>query len=324
MLKMLSVDRNDTRLSDVIQSDVDMPNLETELELDVGLSIGIRRKSGVPKNLKERPPVQLDLLPLRPLAREVVAERDIVSLAPPELRISWQPLYQGSRKDSFLGFDVNHRPATISSEHPNVAFTDDSIISFFHSDAPRNGGSFVKREREAVQEFDAEHDRAFEVISSRAGSDEEEGGNSRKKLRLSKQQSALLEESFKEQSTLNPKQKNALAKQLSLTPRQVEVWFQNRRARTKLKQTEVDCELLKRCCENLTEENRRLHRELQDLRALKVASPCVIAHDFRMPLPATTLTMCPSCERLTQVAKTSTGGFPNSGFRQHAQSSAAC
>ncbi|KAJ7299027.1 hypothetical protein O6H91_Y321700 [Diphasiastrum complanatum] len=323
-----------------------MPNLETELELDVGLSIGIRRKSGVPKNLKERPPVQLDLLPLRPLAREVVAERDIVSLAPPELRISWQPLYQGSRKDSFLvvfknrsylctvnisvygdspaGFDVNHRPATISSEHPNVAFTDDSIISFFHSDAPRNGGSFVKREREAVQEFDAEHDRAFEVISSRAGSDEEEGGNSRKKLRLSKQQSALLEESFKEQSTLNPKQKNALAKQLSLTPRQVEVWFQNRRARTKLKQTEVDCELLKRCCENLTEENRRLHRELQDLRALKVASPCVIAHDFRMPLPATTLTMCPSCERLTQVAKTSTGGFPNSGFRQHAQSSAAC
>ncbi|KAJ7567335.1 hypothetical protein O6H91_02G142900 [Diphasiastrum complanatum] len=324
MLKMLSVDRNDTRLSDVIQSDVDMPNLETELELDVGLSIGIRRKSGVPKNLKERPPVQLDLLPLRPLAREVVAERDIVSLAPPELRISWQPLYQGSRKDSFLGFDVNHRPATISSEHPNVAFTDDSIISFFHSDAPRNGGSFVKREREAVQEFDAEHDRAFEVISSRAGSDEEEGGNSRKKLRLSKEQSALLEESFKEQSTLNPKQKNALAKQLSLTPRQVEVWFQNRRARTKLKQTEVDCELLKRCCENLTEENRRLHRELQDLRALKVASPCVIAHDFRMPLPATTLTMCPSCERLTQVAKTSTGGFPNSGFRQHAQSSAAC
>jgi homeobox-leucine zipper protein len=43
--------------------------------------------------------------------------------------------------------------------------------------------------------------------------------------------------------------------------------------RTKLKQTEVDCELLKRCCESLSEENRRLQRELQELRALKLAGP---------------------------------------------------
>lgn len=62
--------------------------------------------------------------------------------------------------------------------------------------------------------------------------------------------------------------------------------------RTKLKQTEVDCEYLKRCCETLTEENRRLHKELQELRALKTSNP------FYMQLPATTLTMCPSCERV--------------------------
>jgi len=72
------------------------------------------------------------------------------------------------------------------------------------------------------------------------------------------------------------------------------VWFQNRRARTKLKQTEVDCEFLKRCCESLTEENRRLQRELQELRALKFAPPA----PFYMQLPAATLTLCPSCERL--------------------------
>ena len=63
--------------------------------------------------------------------------------------------------------------------------------------------------------------------------------------------------------------------------------------RTKLKQTEVDCEYLKRCCETLTEENRRLHKELQELRALKTNS-----NPFFMQLPATTLTMCPSCERV--------------------------
>lgn len=59
-----------------------------------------------------------------------------------------------------------------------------------------------------------------------------------------------------------------------------------------MKQTEVDCEYLKRCCESLTEENRRLQKELQELRALKTCQP------FFMQLPATTLTMCPSCERV--------------------------
>jgi homeobox-leucine zipper protein len=54
----------------------------------------------------------------------------------------------------------------------------------------------------------------------------------------------------------------------------------------------VDCEYLKRCCETLTEENRRLQKELAELRALKTV------HPFYMHLPATTLSMCPSCERV--------------------------
>ncbi|WVZ65139.1 hypothetical protein U9M48_014551 [Paspalum notatum var. saurae] len=139
------------------------------------------------------------------------------------------------------------------------------------------------------------------VAGSSRASDDDDGGSARKKLRLSKEQSAFLEESFKEHATLNPKQKLALAKQLNLRPRQVEVWFQNRRARTKLKQTEVDCEYLKRCCETLTEENRRLHKELAELRALKAV------HPFYTHLPATTLSMCPSCER---VASSSAPGAP--------------
>lgn len=69
--------------------------------------------------------------------------------------------------------------------------------------------------------------------------------------------------------------------------------------RTKLKQTEVDCEYLKRCCETLTEENRRLQKELAELRALKTA------HPFYMHLPATTLSMCPSCERVASSATSS-------------------
>ncbi|KAJ4964816.1 hypothetical protein NE237_016665 [Protea cynaroides] len=154
-----------------------------------------------------------------------------------------------------------------------------------HSGNSSFSNASIKRERDPGSE---------EVEIERV--DEDEEGSARKKLRLTKEQSALLEDSFREHSTLNPKQKQALAKQLNLRPRQVEVWFQNRRARTKLKQTEVDCEYLKKCCETLTEENRRLQKELQELKALKLAPP------LYMQLPAATLTMCPSCERIGGVA----------------------
>ncbi|XP_047043292.1 homeobox-leucine zipper protein HOX15-like [Lolium rigidum] len=153
----------------------------------------------------------------------------------------------------------------------------------------------VKREK--VEE---ENKRAMIYYSaaSSAADDDIEGcnnsGSSRKKLKLTKEQSALLEGRFKEHSTLDTKQKTALARQLNLRPRQVEVWFQNRRARTKLKQTEVDCELLKSCCETLTEENRRLHLELQQLHHQQQRHPTAA---FFMPAAAM-LSVCPSCNRL--------------------------
>lgn len=156
----------------------------------------------------------------------------------------------------------------------------------------------VKREREMGEEVE---------IERRPASDEDDDGSNRitrKKLRLTKAQSVLLEESFKRHSTLNPKQKQDLARELKLRPRQVEVWFQNRRARTKLKQTEVDYELLKKCCETLTDENQRLHKELQELKALK------LPHPLYMRFPAATLTMCPSCERTA-----SGGGAPENAAK---------
>ncbi|XP_077234868.1 homeobox-leucine zipper protein HAT14-like [Tasmannia lanceolata] len=220
-----------------------------------------------------------------------------------DLKLSWSTEmgnnYESRSFGHISGFDVNQSP---SMNDPNK------------DTGPSSSDSHPMAGRKRDWETEAER------ASSRC-SDEEEGGSTRKKLRLSKEQSCYLEESFKEHSTLNPKQKLALAKQLNLRPRQVEVWFQNRRARTKLKQTEVDCEYLKRCCESLTEENRRLHKELQELKALK-SSP----HPFHVHVPPTTLTMCPSCER---IATTSTaenagkkGGFGVlksrlSSFSQH-------
>ncbi|KAK1418785.1 hypothetical protein QVD17_27932 [Tagetes erecta] len=194
--------------------------------------------------------------------------------------------------------DVNRPPATSASAL--VALTaerdDDAFVSSPNSTVSSVSGKRIERE-----DNEAERESSSHGIS---GEDEDEGGDAsaaRKKLRLSKDQAAVLEETFKEHNTLNPKQKQALAKQLDLRPRQVEVWFQNRRARTKLKQTEVDCEYLKRCCDTLTEENRRLQKEVNELRALKL-SP-----QFYMNMsPPTTLTMCPQCERVSSSSSAAT------------------
>ncbi|KAK1290886.1 Homeobox-leucine zipper protein HAT22 [Acorus calamus] len=141
-------------------------------------------------------------------------------------------------------------------------------------------------------------------------------GNARKKLRLTKEQTSLLEESFRQHNTLTPAQKQELAEQLNLRARQVEVWFQNRRARTKLKQTEVDCEFLKKCCESLSDENRRLKRELQELRSINPGAASPFYMNLSKTAAVTTMTVCPSCERnsVGKGGRITTGATNNGGL----------
>ncbi|KAA8522726.1 hypothetical protein F0562_009112 [Nyssa sinensis] len=150
--------------------------------------------------------------------------------------------------------------------------------------------------------------KVYEEEEGRQVNNNKKKSNSRKKMRLTKEQSTMLEESFKLHTNLNTPQKQALADRLNLQPRQVEVWFQNRRARTKLKQTEVDCEFLKKRCENLSDENMRLKKELQELRSLKLDQP-----QFYIQLPKdATLTMCPSCEK--NLKSTAAGDAKNAAI----------
>ncbi|XP_062227727.1 homeobox-leucine zipper protein HOX18-like [Phragmites australis] len=130
--------------------------------------------------------------------------------------------------------------------------------------------------------------------------DEDDGGDggTRKKLRLTKEQSTLLEDTFRAHNILSHVRKQELAWQVNLTPRQVEVWFQNRRARAKLKQTEMDCALLKRCCEDLTDENHRLKHELMLLQR----SATVAGLYVQFPRAAAMASICPSCEKVTVVS----------------------
>ena len=67
-----------------------------------------------------------------------------------------------------------------------------------------------------------------------------------KKRRLNVEQVRTLEKNFELANKLEPERKIQLARALGLQPRQVAIWFQNRRARWKTKQLEKDYDVLKR------------------------------------------------------------------------------
>ncbi|KAG2322373.1 hypothetical protein Bca52824_015586 [Brassica carinata] len=167
-----------------------------------------------------------------------------------------------------------------------------SIQSFSPSPSHLLSGDHMMRDLDINQTPKTEEEREWIMNGTNPHVNEEDGNSGdkrRKKLLLTKEQSHLLEESFIQNHTLTLKQKQELAILLKLSQRQVEVWFQNRRARSKLKHTEMECEYLKRWFESLKEQNRRLQIEVEELRALK-------------PVSASARSICPRCERVTNAA----------------------
>ncbi|OMP01294.1 hypothetical protein COLO4_12007 [Corchorus olitorius] len=103
---------------------------------------------------------------------------------------------------------------------------------------------------------------------------EDAGQSTEKKRRLSIDQVKALEKNFEVENKLEPERKVKLAEELGLQPRQVAIWFQNRRARWKTKQLEKDYGILKANYDalkldynNLEQENEALTAKLKELRA---------------------------------------------------------
>ncbi|CAL5396240.1 unnamed protein product [Camellia sinensis] len=92
-----------------------------------------------------------------------------------------------------------------------------------------------------------------------------------KKRRLNLEQVKTLEKNFELGNKLEPERKMQLARALGLQPRQIAIWFQNRRARWKTKQLEKDYDVLKRQFDAIKADNDALQSQNQKLQAEIIA-----------------------------------------------------
>ncbi|KAF3498130.1 hypothetical protein DY000_02052347 [Brassica cretica] len=89
-----------------------------------------------------------------------------------------------------------------------------------------------------------------------------------KNKRLTSGQLASLERSFQDEIKLDSDRKLKLSRELGLQPRQIAVWFQNRRARWKAKQLEQLYDSLRQEYDVVSREKQMLHEEVKKLRAI--------------------------------------------------------
>ncbi|KAK8477905.1 hypothetical protein V6N13_064722 [Hibiscus sabdariffa] len=142
-----------------------------------------------------------------------------------------------------------------------------SICPTSDEHSPRSNNNVYGREFQSM--FDGlDEEGCFEELT--VG----HGGGGGKKRRLSVDQVKALEKNFEVENKLEPDRKTKLAQELGLQPRQVAVWFQNRRARWKTKQLERDYGVLKTSYESLKlnyntlrHENEALLKQINELKA---------------------------------------------------------
>ncbi|PSS19575.1 Homeobox-leucine zipper protein like [Actinidia chinensis var. chinensis] len=144
--------------------------------------------------------------------------------------------------------------------------------------SPETLGSMVyppqeKKNRKNYLPYSSEFLAMLDRLDNEDGT-EEIGQSAGKKRRLSFDQVKALEKVFEVDSKLEAEQKVKIAGELGLQPRQVAIWFQNRRARWKTKQMEreygvlrVNYEDLKLKFEKLEKEREGLMAELKQLRS---------------------------------------------------------
>lgn len=119
-------------------------------------------------------------------------------------------------------------------------------------------GSFNMMDGELMQDFQHQTDEEEDMCMGMET-------KMMKKRKLTNEQAKQLEASFEADKKLEAEKKQRLATQLGLQPRQVAVWFQNRRARSKTKQLEIDFLALKADYDRVLAQRRSLQAEVSRL-----------------------------------------------------------
>ncbi|KAL1560281.1 homeobox-leucine zipper protein ATHB-52-like [Salvia divinorum] len=88
----------------------------------------------------------------------------------------------------------------------------------------------------------------------------------KEKKRLGEEQVRLLEWNFNFNKKLDPEHKSRLALELGIPPRQVAIWYQNKRARDKIQGLEVEHKGLQVQLESVLIDNSRLRKEVERLK----------------------------------------------------------
>ncbi|KAI4328958.1 hypothetical protein L6164_021268 [Bauhinia variegata] len=123
------------------------------------------------------------------------------------------------------------------------------IFSFLHSHSHSHSAAAAEAE-------------TFSSTSSPAAMRKKKSKNKR---RFSHEQIKSLETMFESETRLEPRKKLQLARELGLQPRQVAIWFQNKRARWKSKQLERDYSILLTNYNSLASRFDALKKEKQAL-----------------------------------------------------------
>lgn len=106
-----------------------------------------------------------------------------------------------------------------------------------------------------------EHDVFTKATAGSSGTHRIKKNNNNNSRRFTDEQIKSLESLFKTENKLEPRKKLEMARELGLHPRQVAIWFQNRRARWKSKQMEQDYTTLRADYDTLSDRFQSLKKE---------------------------------------------------------------
>ncbi|KAL7101774.1 hypothetical protein ACP275_08G075800 [Erythranthe tilingii] len=152
----------------------------------------------------------------------------------------------------------------------NSEFEDQMVlISQYYPDGMYNNHHFVPEQTGAAAAGVVNSKPRRRRKKNKGGGDDDGCGGVEgmlRKRKLSEEQVNMLERSFGSEHKLESERKDKLAAELGLDPRQVAVWFQNRRARWKSKKLEEEYSKLKAEHESTVVKNCHLETELLKLK----------------------------------------------------------